>query len=182
MGRYPHAVHSRHSAGRRLARTRPHIGARAALPHAARRLAALGALVGAASLSLLALPATAIAAGPPQVNEVRPGSSLGIVNGILIFGVIPIGVFGVLALIFLRPGSAPGAQRYRPGRGWNADPTWIGVPGRETTETPALEGAEHLQADAYAVTHADGPEESADVIAGTGVGANRDQGGARGSW
>lgn len=48
---------------------------------------------------------------------------MSIVETIVIFVLIPAGVFGVVALITLRPKFA-GAPRYRPGQAWEYPPMW----------------------------------------------------------
>jgi hypothetical protein len=74
-----------------------------------------------------------VSAGPalaklkPDVGEV-PGPSLGVGDTILIFVVIPLGAFLVIAGLSLLP-SALSRPRYRPGRPWEHEPTWIGEPG-----------------------------------------------------
>lgn len=75
-------------------------------------------------LLVAALPAAAVAAPADDL----PGrtDSFSAVDGILIFGVVPVGVCLIVALLTLRPGTAPRSQRYRPGRGWHAEPSWSG--------------------------------------------------------
>lgn len=140
-----------------------------------RPLARLAALVLVAGAFLVAAPAAAFAAAP-DVNGVHGHyTPLGAVNIILIFLVAPFALLVVLSLIFLRPGSAPGAQRYRPQRGWSAHPTWIGVPAREDHDAPALEGARHLQEEAgTAPGYGQEPPPRPHDASGPG--------GARGSW
>lgn len=95
-----------------------------------------------AVLALLAVPllagSSAYAGEPPNVNIDGVHEPLGTVNIILIFVVIPLALSAVLMLIFLRPSSAPGAQRYRPGRGWEAKPAWFGIESRADPSRPAL--------------------------------------------
>ncbi|MGH3744529.1 MAG: hypothetical protein ACRDTP_06685 [Mycobacteriales bacterium] len=91
-------------------------------PSKPRRLAVRGAVL-AAPLSLsLALPAAAFADDTPG-----HASPLGVVNSLLIFLVLPVGVFLVVGLLTLRPWAANSSQRYRPGRDWSAEPSWTGV-------------------------------------------------------
>lgn len=118
-------------------------------------------------------PVAAFAAGP-DVNGVDGHvAPLGTVNFILIFALLPLAVLGIITLIFMRPGS--GAQRYRPGRGWNAQPTWIGVPAREDHDAPALEGARALQ-------QAAGTAPDDELESASGARQDPNAGGARGSW
>ncbi len=42
---------------------------------------------------------------------------------VLVFVVVPLGLFGLLALLTFGPGMSR-APRYRPGRGWDHDPVW----------------------------------------------------------
>lgn len=58
---------------------------------------------------------------------------LGVVNGLLIFLVAPVGVFLLVALLTLRPWTSSTSQRYRPGKDWSAEPSWTGV-------QPAIDG------------------------------------------
>jgi hypothetical protein len=145
-----------------------------------RRLLAARAsvVVGLATCAVVGSPAFAFAAGP-GVNEISSSKPLGAVNAILIFAVAPIATLLLISAIFLRPGSAPGSQRYRPGRGWHAEPEWVGVPEREHHEDHAMSGADTLADAAEGLTHehvgeleADGPVDP----------SSRRQGGAHGSW
>jgi len=116
-----------------------------------------------------------------DVNQIAPSKPLGTVNAILIFGVAPVGTLVLISLIFLRPGSAPGSHRYRPGHGWHADPTWMGVPAREAHHEHALEGADVLEEEADEFTHAH-PTPAVEPAGDEVPGSTRRQGGARGSW
>jgi hypothetical protein len=143
----------------------------------ATRVALLTGLVGIAILGMTRL-ASAGAINADQTSHVKP---LGAVNGILIFGVAPVATLALISLIFLRPGSAAGTQRYRPGHGWHAGPTWIGVAAREHHDQPVLDGAEELAVAAevfepHALPAEIEPESTADP------GATRRQGGAHGTW
>jgi hypothetical protein len=68
----------------------------------------------------------ALAKLKPDDGEV-PGPSLGIGNTILIFVVIPVGAFLIIAALSVLP-SALSRPRYRPGKPWEHEPTWIGRP------------------------------------------------------
>ena len=144
-----------------------------------RRVAARASVVvGLATCAVLASPAFAFADGV-DVNEVSSSKPLGAVNAILIFAVAPIATLLVISAIFLRPGSATGSQRYRPGRGWHAEPEWVGVPEREHHEDHAMSGADSLADAAEGLTHERAGELEAD---GPVDPSNRRQGGAHGSW
>jgi hypothetical protein len=86
------------------------------------RRARLTALVTGALLPLLPLtPALALDDG-----EVR-GKSLGTGMVVLIYVLIPLGIFAVIALLSVLP-SALRRPRYRPGRAWTYDPLWFNGP------------------------------------------------------
>lgn len=60
----------------------------------------------------------------------EPGQSypsLGAGMTILIFVVVPLGIFGVVALFAALPGILK-RPRYRPGRPWDHDPLWFAGP------------------------------------------------------
>ena len=78
----------------------------------------LGALV---PVLLLAAPAWAVEDG-----EV-PGDSLGTGLVIVVYVLIPLGLFGVIAFLAMLP-SALRRPRYRPGRPWKHDPLWFSGP------------------------------------------------------
>ncbi len=84
------------------------------------------------------LPALASAA--PTDDLPGHAGTFTVVDGILIFGVAPVGVFLLVALVVMRPGSAPKAQRYRPGRDWTAAPSWSGLQPRQATGGPLALG------------------------------------------
>jgi hypothetical protein len=171
-----------------------------------RRRALRAAVVTASLIALAAVPAAAMA-GP---LDDTPGKAhpLGLVNGLLIFLVAPVGVFLIVAVLTLRPGSAPKAQRYRPGKDWSAAPSWTGVqPPREATHqapfagagepvtlpaggrhahVPVMDGAPHqehadTQADHDALGHENDPAPVAET-ATPGDSSPPSTGGASGSW
>jgi hypothetical protein len=78
----------------------------------------LGAL---APLVLAVTPALALDDG-----EVA-GDSLGAGLVIVIYVLIPLGIFGVIAFLSMLP-SALRRPRYRPGRPWKHDPLWFSGP------------------------------------------------------
>jgi hypothetical protein len=86
------------------------------------------------AVPVLASAGPALAKIKPDDGEV-PGPSLGLGNTILLFVVVPIGAFLIIAALALLP-SALSRPRYRPGKPWDHDPQWIGGPAQ-----PAAEGA-----------------------------------------
>jgi len=91
-------------------------------------------------IASLVLSFSALGVGTAFADGSEPdGGSLGLVNGVLIFAVAPIGVFLLIALLVMRPGSGSGGARYRPGKEWNNPPTWIGIDAATgATALPAL--------------------------------------------
>jgi hypothetical protein len=88
-----------------------------------RRAARLTALVTGALIPLLvAAPALA-----GLDDGEQPGKSLGAGEVILIYVVIPLGIFAVIALFATLP-SMLRRPRYRPGRPWQHDPMWFNGP------------------------------------------------------
>jgi hypothetical protein len=79
-----------------------------------------------AIVPVLATAGPALAKIKPDDGEVN-GPSLGIGNTLLIFVVIPVGIFLVIAALSLLP-SALSRPRYRPGKPWEHDAAWIGDP------------------------------------------------------
>jgi hypothetical protein len=79
-----------------------------------------------AVLPLVLTAGPALAKINPDDGEV-PGPSLGTGNTILLFVVIPLGVFLAIAALALLP-SALSRPRYRPGKQWEHDPLWVGGP------------------------------------------------------
>ncbi len=78
-------------------------------------------VVGLALFLLPAGPVLAISDG--EVPE--PG--LGLVETLLLFGGIPLGIFGLIALLIVASGLRH-RPRYRPGRSWDCDPIWFAGP------------------------------------------------------
>jgi len=85
-----------------------------------------------------------VSAGPalaklkPDDGEVS-GPSLGVGNTILLFVVVPLGAFLIIAGLALLP-SALSRPRYRPGRPWDHAPRWIGRPAEVAVAAPAEAG------------------------------------------
>jgi hypothetical protein len=69
----------------------------------------------------------ALAKVKPDDGEV-PGPSLGLGNTILLFVVVPIGVFLIIAALAVLP-SALSRPRYRPGKPWDHEARWVAGPG-----------------------------------------------------
>jgi hypothetical protein len=162
-------------------------------PARGRRRALRAAVLGTPVLVALAWPTMASAATLDDL----PGhtAKFSVIDGILIFGVAPVGVFLLIALIVMRPGTAPKAQRYRPGRDWNAEPSWSGLrpAGTSASDLPALPAGERampVMQGAPDPAHGDSTTEAggSGVIPGTpdtearGGQPPAGSGGARGSW
>jgi hypothetical protein len=79
-----------------------------------------------AIVPVLVTATPALAKLKPDDGEV-PGTPLGTGNTLLVFVVIPVGVFLVIAALSVLP-SALSRPRYRPGKPWDHDAAWIGDP------------------------------------------------------
>ncbi|SHG90450.1 aa3-type cytochrome oxidase subunit CtaJ [Streptoalloteichus hindustanus] len=98
---------------------------------------------------------------------------MSVVETVVVFALIPLGIYGVITLLTLWPKFTRG-PRYRPGQEWEYEPVWwtanpagLGVPagghgGAAGSSTPGAEPAEET------------------LTAGQPAGTAR--GGARGSW
>ena len=84
--------------------------------------ARLAALATGAVLAVLPLT-PALARDDGEV----PGKSLGTGLVVVIYVLVPLGIFGVIALLSILP-SALRRPRYRPGRAWTYDPLWFNGP------------------------------------------------------
>ncbi|MBV9869315.1 MAG: hypothetical protein JO214_01690 [Frankiaceae bacterium] len=89
----------------------------------AQRIAVLA--VGTA-LPVLVGAGTALADLKPDDGQVH-GPSLGAGDTLLLFVVIPVGLFLLIAALSVLP-SALSRPRYRPGKPWDHDAAWIGDP------------------------------------------------------
>jgi hypothetical protein len=109
-----------------------------------------------------------------------------VIETVLIYGVIPLAVFGVLAVLTLLPGRGKDRTRYRPGQPWTAQPVWY-EPHPGAQEAGGGHGADasadghhtpSLGATAAALTIGEHPHEpsAADGPRRTAAG------GARGTW
>ncbi len=131
--------------------------------------------------TLLALALPAVASAAPLDDLPGHASKFTVVDGFLIFGVAPVGVYLLIALLVMRPGTSSKAQRYRPGRDWTAAPSWSGLHPEASQNAPALEGGLPVMDGAPDAEHGDSREDAADGRSPE-RGAQRDTGGARGSW
>ncbi len=77
--------------------------------------------VGLTSFLLPAAPALALSDGE------EPERGIGLVNALLLFGGIPLAIFGLVVLLVV-VGGLRHRPRYRPGRPWDFDPIWFAGP------------------------------------------------------
>jgi hypothetical protein len=104
---------------------------------------------------------------------------------VLIYGVIPLAVFLLLALLTVLPGRGRDKTHYRPGRPWDHEPVWYephpGASGVQAGGHGAGDG-DHgrpsLGATAAALTIGEQPHGAADTVGPRRTAA----GGARGTW
>jgi hypothetical protein len=104
---------------------------------------------------------------------------------VLIYGVIPLAVFVLLALLTVLPGRGRDKTHYRPGRPWDHEPVWY-EPHPDASGVhaggPSLGNGDHgrpgLGATAAALTIGEQPHGAAD----TGGPRRTAAGGARGTW
>ena len=87
---------------------------------------ALRAVALCASVPLLLALATPASAVYRDDGD-EPGQALTYFNTLLIFGVLPVALFAIIALLVMLPSLAKG-PRYRPGLRWWASPVWFGGP------------------------------------------------------
>jgi hypothetical protein len=131
--------------------------------------------------TLLALALPAVASAAPLDDLPGHASKFTVVDGFLVFGVAPVGVFLLVALLVMRPGTSSKAQRYRPGRDWTAAPSWSGLHPEAPSAMPVLESKLPVMDGAPEQKHADSGADSGEQPAAE-RGPQRDIGGARGSW
>jgi hypothetical protein len=93
----------------------------------------IAVIVSATLLPLLASAGPALAKVKPDDGEVT-GPSLGTGDTILLFVVVPLGAFLIISALALLP-SALSRPRYRPGKPWDHEPTWVGEPSGQTAES-----------------------------------------------
>lgn len=89
--------------------------------------------------------------------EIGSLSRVNVVETLLVYAVIPLAIYGVVALLTLRDKRARG-PRYRPGQSWDFPPVWW-------TANPAGVG-----------------DQASAVPSGGGKAKRTAKGGARGSW
>lgn len=97
-----------------------------------------------------------------------PGQQISKLKAILLFGVTPIGIMAVIALLVMLPSLARG-PRYRLGEEWRATPEWYGAPGAE----PAIGSGGYGHGHAPAVEAA--PAAEAEAVTGTIVASDDPQ-------
>jgi hypothetical protein len=90
-----------------------------------RNFARAGAVCAITAVSLVAA-SPAFATDRPDDGD-EPGEPRSRLATLLIFGVLPVGLFLLIALLVMAPSIARG-PRYRPGLGWQAGPEWYGGP------------------------------------------------------
>lgn len=98
---------------------------------------------------------------------IRYGFAVSIVQTVLIFVAIPLGIYALVALLTLRD-KVVRAPRYRPGQGWDYPPVWW-------TANPAGTG----QSGASAAGSSNTPT---NTVPTGGTPKRTAKGGARGSW
>jgi hypothetical protein len=101
------------------------------------RIAALGVLASAWLGSTVAASPAAFALHREDGDD--PGPQISTLKALLIFGVVPVGISLLIALVVSLPSLAKG-PRYRPGLGWEGTPEWYGGPEDADTEHHAVEG------------------------------------------
>jgi hypothetical protein len=107
-----------------------------------------------------------------------------VIETVLIYGVIPLAVFLVLAAVTVLPGRGKEKTKYRPGQPWTAKPVWWephpDTPGVAGGHGDDAHGADHhapgLGATAAALTIGEHPHAEPDAHRRTAAG------GARGTW
>jgi hypothetical protein len=104
---------------------------------------------------------------------------------VLIYGVIPLAVFLLLALLTVLPGRGRQKTHYRPGRPWDHEPVWYephpdaaGVQAGGHGVGDGDHGRPGLGATAAALTIGEQPHGTADTVGPRRTAA----GGARGTW
>lgn len=113
-----------------------------------------------AGVTLVVAAATPVAALERDDGD-DPGSQLTTIESLLLFGVVPVGIMLVIALLVVLPGMLKG-NRGKPGINWDGQPEWYGGP---EGEKPALE-----------------PGQSQQALTGTVVSTGEDAGGSSARW
>ncbi|HEV7871272.1 MAG TPA: hypothetical protein VGO95_08465 [Modestobacter sp.] len=108
-----------------------------------------------------------------------------VIETVLIYGVIPLAVFVLLAILTLLPGRGKDRTKYRPGQPWTEAPVWFephpgtsGVAGHGDDAHGDAHHAPGLGATAAALTIGEHPHNSHEPDAPRRTAA----GGARGTW
>jgi hypothetical protein len=112
---------------------------------------------------------------------------MSVIETVLIYGVIPLAVFLLLAILTLLPGRGKDRTKYRPGQPWTAAPLWyephpgaagVAAGGHGTDAHGDDHHAPGLGATAAALAIGEHPHEPRDSDAHRRTAA----GGARGTW
>jgi hypothetical protein len=80
-------------------------------------------------------------------GDTRYGDAVTVWETLLVFGVLPLAGFGLLALLVYGP-TLTRSVRYRPGRDWQHDPVWYVA--RPEVDTPASSAADRAAIEAAA--------------------------------
>ncbi|HEY3603251.1 MAG TPA: hypothetical protein VGL04_01170 [Sporichthyaceae bacterium] len=121
---------------------------------------------------------SALSAGPAfalhRDDGDDPGKQISKLKAILVYGVTPISIMIIIALLVMLPSLARG-PRYRLGEEWRANPEWFGAPGAE------------VEAGGYGHGHAavEAPAEPAELtgrIVATGAEETGEDGGSSARW
>jgi hypothetical protein len=95
---------------------------------------------------------------------------MSIVETVLVYVGIPLGLFAVFAVVVLGPGAAR-SPRYRPGSAWDYKPVWYLPHPAHTQPVSSLHAAGTLEAGTRRAVHGAGTEHTAQPT-----------GGASGEW
>jgi hypothetical protein len=120
---------------------------------------------------------SALSAGPAfalhRDDGDDPGRQISKLKAILVYGVTPISIMIVIALLVMLPSLARG-PRYRLGEEWRANPEWFGAPGAQ----PEVESG-------YGHAAVEDPAEPAELtgrIVTTGAEKTGEDGGSSARW
>jgi len=113
---------------------------------------------------------------------------MSVIETVLIYGVIPLAVFVVLAVVTLLPGRGRDRTTYRPGQPWTAQPVWYephpgasGV-GHGSDAHADVHAAPGLGATAAALAIGEHPHEPHSGLVDHDAPRRTAAGGARGTW
>lgn len=104
-----------------------------------RTITRLAALVAATGVTVLAPAAPALAR--PQDDGSEPGEGLTPLSTLIIFGVLPVALFLLIALL-VAAGSIARGPRYRTDRAWEAEPASFGMPTHGVRSAPTAAAIE----------------------------------------